>query len=90
MILGEHHPMLIRLHLDHITLLDRSVAAVEDEIEAALDAIPAAWGISADGVPVPAPRPGRRPCCPPSSGSRRSPASARSSPWRSSPRPAWT
>jgi transposase len=46
---GAHHPLLIRTHLDHITLLDRSVAGLEDEIEAALDAIPAAWGISADG-----------------------------------------
>jgi transposase len=55
MTLADCHPMLIRVHLDHITLLDRSVAAVEDEIEAALDAIPAAWGISADGVPCPDP-----------------------------------
>jgi transposase len=50
MTLADCHPMLIRLHLDHITLLDQSAAAVEDEIEAALGAIPAAWGISADGV----------------------------------------
>ena len=49
--------MLIRVHLDHITLLDRSVAAVEDEIEAALDAIPAAWGTDANGVPSPGPGP---------------------------------
>jgi transposase len=49
MTLADCHPMLIRLHLDHITLLDRSVAAVEDEIEAALDAIPAAWGTDAGG-----------------------------------------
>ena len=41
-------PMLIRLHLDHITLLDRLAAEVEDEIEAAVDAIPAAWGITED------------------------------------------
>src|SRR4029077_2909032 len=54
---GAHHLMLIRVHLDHITLLDRSVAAIEDEIETALDAIPGAWGISADGVPSPAPGP---------------------------------
>jgi transposase len=47
--LGGHHSRLIRVHLDHIALLDRSVAELEDEIEAALDAIPAAWGISADG-----------------------------------------
>jgi len=56
--LGEHHPMLIRVHLDHITFLDRSIAAIEDQIEAALDAIPAAWGIGADGVPSPDPGPG--------------------------------
>jgi transposase len=55
---GDHHPRLIRIHLDHIDLLDRSIAAIEDEIEAALDAIPAAWGISADGVPSPDPGPG--------------------------------
>ena len=49
MTLAGCHPMLIRVHLDHITLLDRSVDAVEDEIEAALDAIPAAWGTDAGG-----------------------------------------
>ena len=81
--------MLIRMHLDHITLLDRSVAAIEDEIEAALDAIPAARGIGADGVPSPDPGPDAA-RWPPSSGSRRSPASASSSPWPSSPRRAWT
>ena len=51
--IGGHHPGLIRLHLDHITFLDRSVAAVEDDIEAALAAIPGAWGVTADGVPSP-------------------------------------
>ena len=60
MLPGEHHPMLIRIHLDHITFLDRAVASLEDEIEAALDTIPAAWGISADGVPSPNPGPGPR------------------------------
>src|SRR6516164_5685050 len=50
MLLGDHHPVLIRVHLDHITLLDRLAAEVEDEIEAALDAVPAAWGVTADGV----------------------------------------
>ena len=58
MLLGDHHLMLIRLHLDHITLLDRLTAAVEDEIEAALNAIPAARGVSADGVPSADPGPG--------------------------------
>jgi transposase len=58
MLLGGHHPVLIRLHLDHITLLDRLAAEVEDEIEAALDAIPAVWGVTADGVLSAAPGPG--------------------------------
>ena len=58
MLPGEHHRMLIRIHLGHVTFLDRSIAAVEDEIDAALGAIPAAWGISADGVPSPGPGPG--------------------------------
>jgi transposase len=57
MLLGDHHPVLIRLHLDHITLLDRLTAEIEDEIGAALDAIPAAWGVSADGVPSADPGP---------------------------------
>jgi transposase len=58
MLLGEHHLMLIRVHLDHITLLDRLVAAVEDETAAALDAVPAARGVSADGIPAADPGPG--------------------------------
>src|SRR5262249_5493495 len=49
MALGTHPPLLIRAYLDHVTLLDRTVAAVEDEIEAALDAIPAAWGADSGG-----------------------------------------
>jgi len=57
--LGDHHPRLVRVHLDHITLLDRSVAALDDEIEAALDAIPASWGISAAGET--SPQAGREP-----------------------------
>jgi len=52
------HPMLIRLHLDHITLLDRQIAALDDEIGAALAQIPAARGIGADGVPSADPGPG--------------------------------
>jgi transposase len=57
MLLGDHHPVLIRLHMDHITLLDRLAAEIEDQIEAAVDAIPAAWGVTADGVPSPDPGP---------------------------------
>jgi transposase len=52
---GAHHLVLIRLHLDRIDALDRDVAALEDEIEAALDAVPASRGITADGVPCPDP-----------------------------------
>src|SRR5262249_39731359 len=55
---GDHHPVLIRRHRDHITLPDRLAAQIEDEIEAALDAIPAAWGVTADGVPSAGPGPG--------------------------------
>jgi hypothetical protein len=60
--------------LDHVTVVDRSVATVEDEIEAGLDALRGAWGISADGVLSPAAarlvgpgraRPGRPPVRPP-------------------------
>jgi len=58
MLPGDHHPVLIRLHMDHITLLDRLAAGIDDEIEAALDTIPAAWGVTADGVPSPGPGPG--------------------------------
>jgi transposase len=46
---GSHHPVLIRLHLDRAAQLDWFIAAVEDEIEAALDAIPASWGADASG-----------------------------------------
>jgi transposase len=55
---GDHHGRLTRIHLDHITFLDRSVAAVEDDIAAALDAIPAAQGIDAAGTRSPDPGPG--------------------------------
>jgi transposase len=57
MLLGDHHPVPIRLHLDHISLLDRLADETEDEIQAALDAVPAAWGVTADGVPSPGPGP---------------------------------
>jgi transposase len=50
MMAGAHHARLIRVHLDQITLLDRSVRAVEDDIAAALEAVPAAGGVAADGT----------------------------------------
>ena len=58
MLYGDHHGRLTRIHLDHITFLDRSVAAVEDDIAAALDAIPAAQGIDAAGARSADPGPG--------------------------------
>jgi len=57
MTVGGHHRMLIRVHLDHIAFLDRSVAAVGDEVQAALDAIPAAQGVSAGGIRCAGPGP---------------------------------
>jgi transposase len=53
-----HHARLARMHLDRIDALDRHVSALDDEIAACLDAIPAARGVSADGVPGPDPGPG--------------------------------
>jgi transposase len=58
MAFGAHHAWLARMHLDRIDALDRQVAAIEDEIEACLAAIPASWGVTADGVPAPDPGPG--------------------------------
>jgi len=54
----DHHGELARLLLDQIAFLDRQVAALEDSIAACLDAIPAAWGVDAGGVPGPDPGPG--------------------------------
>ena len=54
----DHHGRLTRIHLDHITFPGRSVAAIEDDIAAALDDIPAAQGIDAAGTRSPDPGPG--------------------------------
>jgi len=58
MIYGDHHGRLTRIHLDRITFLDRSVAAIEDDIAAALDAIPAAQGTDGAGTRSADPGPG--------------------------------
>ena len=55
---GGRHARLIRVHLDHITFPDRSVAAIQDDIAAALEAIAAAQGIDANGSRSPDPGPG--------------------------------
>jgi len=55
---GAHHGELARMHLDHITFLDRQVAALDDSIAACLDRIPRSWGVDAAGVPGPDPGPG--------------------------------
>jgi transposase len=57
MMIGAHHAFLIRLHLDRIDGLTRAVDAAEDEIAAALAAVPAACGVAADGTRTPAPGP---------------------------------
>ena len=55
---GEHHGRLTRIHLDHITFPGRSVAAIEDDIAATLDAIPAAQGTDVGGARSADPGPG--------------------------------
>jgi len=55
---GAHHRWLARLHLDRIDALDRQVAAIDDEIAACLQAIPAAQGVTASGARSPDPGPG--------------------------------
>ena len=85
-----HHGELARIELDQIKFLDRKIAPLEDDIAAALDAIPEAQGVDADGTTGP-PDPGPDAAVLPAAGGwRRSPASARTWPRRSSPRPAWT
>ena len=54
---GPHHSLLIRAHLDQVDSLGRSVGAIEDEIAAALAAVPAAWGVDQSGEPCPDPGP---------------------------------
>jgi transposase len=49
MMFDDHHGELAGLHLDHITFLDRKIAALDDAIEACLDQIPASWGADAGG-----------------------------------------
>jgi transposase len=55
---GAHHSRLIRIHLDHVTFLDRAISAIEDDIDAALQAVPAAGGVAADGTRCADPGPG--------------------------------
>jgi transposase len=57
MMIGTHHALLIRAHLNQVDSLSRSIGAVEDEIAAALEAVPAAWGVNAAGEPSPDPGP---------------------------------
>jgi transposase len=55
---GEHHARLARMHLSRIDALDELVKALDDEIAACLDAIPAGWGVDQDGARCPDPGPG--------------------------------
>ena len=54
---GGRHGRLTRIRLDHITFPDRPVAAIQDDIAAAPDAIAAAQGIDANGTRSPDPGP---------------------------------
>jgi transposase len=53
MMFDAHHGELASLHLDYITFLDRKIAALDDAIGACLQAIPASWGVDADGATGP-------------------------------------
>ena len=57
-VFGEHHARLARMHLDRIDAMDRDVAALDDEVAACLEAIPAAQGVTAEGGRSPDPGPG--------------------------------
>jgi len=55
---GEHHIALLRIHLELITTLERKISALDDLIDAHMDTVQDAWGVTADGVPSPDPGPG--------------------------------
>jgi transposase len=50
----DYHGVLARQLLDQIAFLDQAITTLEDQITAAVAAIPAAWGADADGVTGPA------------------------------------
>ncbi len=58
MMIGAHHALLMGADLNQVESLSRSIGALEDEIDAALEAVPAAWGITAAGEPSTDPGPG--------------------------------
>jgi hypothetical protein len=49
----DHHGELAQMLLDQITALDGKIAQLGSRIEQAVAAIPAAWGINADGTTGP-------------------------------------
>jgi transposase len=56
-VFGPCHARLARMHLDRVDAMDRDVAALDDEIAACLEAVPAAQGITAAGDRSPDPGP---------------------------------
>ena len=85
------HGELARMLMDQIAFLDQRATQLTARITAAVTAMPAAWGVDGDGTTGPAPALARTPrCCPRRPGWRRSRASARTWPARSSRRRAWT
>ena len=73
----DHHGELAQLLLDQIAGLDGKITRLGTRISESVAAMPAAWGINADGTTGPEPAPARTPRrCPPQRGWPRSPASA--------------
>jgi transposase len=50
---GEQHAFAAAAHLRAIEFLDAEISALEDRVEAHLAAVPAAWGVDADGATGP-------------------------------------
>jgi hypothetical protein len=50
---GEQHAFAAAAHLRAIEFLDAEISALEDQVEAHLAAVPAAWGVDADGATGP-------------------------------------
>jgi len=86
----DHHGELAQLLLDQAGFCDTRITRLDARIAAAVAAMPAAWGVDADGTTGPDAGTGPDAPCPQFSGWPRSPASAPAWPARSSRRQAWT
>ena len=59
----DHHGELAGLLLDQIAFLDARIAQLTARAAELTAAMPAAWGVDADGTTGPAPGPARTPRC---------------------------